>query len=119
MNGALGAQLDAVTPPRVERRARPRIACSLPLRLTLDGHTVGATMVDLTEHGLRCRVDGQMIVVGRSGSVVFALDGFLVTVPVQVVSALMHDGGCLVGVRFDYVSESAATAIRRYVDHPH
>jgi methyl-accepting chemotaxis protein len=54
---------------RLERRRHPRTAASADVSLTVEGRTYPAGLVDLSEGGLRCRLDGGH---ARPGSAVVA-----------------------------------------------
>ncbi len=86
---------------QLERRRHQRYPVEGPAKLTLDGRTLTATTVDLSQGGLRCHVETAGIHVGQSGTASLHLDGHDVTVHVNVVDAGTESGVGEVGMSLD------------------
>lgn len=110
---------------RTQRRAHVRVALGQPMTLTLERlGTVRALLVDLSEGGVRCRVDARdstgatddehpaPLAEGEQGGVSFTLQGVDFDLPATVYRAVPDGTAVDLVLRLD-VTERQATEVRR------
>ena len=100
---------------QLERRRHQRYPVEGPAKLTLDGRTLTATTVDLSQSGLRCHVETAGVHVGQSGTASLHLDGHDVTVHVNIVDSGTESGVGEVGMSLDGTSDGALAVIRNFL----
>ena len=104
---------------RVQRREFVRIAesgDSALLRLFTAGGAVAATVLDLSEGGVRCDVPRAVIaMVGDRFDLVLTFDKSEISTTGTVVRAHGHGDGCEVALRFDDLRTGDADRVRAHI----
>jgi hypothetical protein len=101
---------------RLERRAAERVSIGSPATVTWGGHTYDCRLEDLSETGVRCRLDGgQGPAEATIVSVQFQLGAVPQTLDAKVVRTIRSGTGTEIAAAFSGVTPAQAAVIRKHL----
>jgi methyl-accepting chemotaxis protein len=101
---------------QLERRRHPRVMAFGPVQLSLAGRALTAELVDVSESGVRCRLETAGVVPGQTGTATFTVDGHNLSVQVRVVTSEAESGIGEVGFLLDGPPPNTTASLREFVN---